>query len=127
MALLKYAYPKGWLLKVGSILLAAGSLSFATGCLFRNLFLNAVGWEPLLPLGFLAFIAGCISAGIALLKGSSTFKIAGTLLMVSGVLLLSYNDQYTPWMAIPFSVCILATIWHLPVCKAVVLYQSKPA
>lgn len=80
------------------------SLSYALGVLIRHVFLQATGWEPFMPFGFLAFIISWLLLGVLLLKEGFLTRLAGWLMIASAISLLSFNDQYNPYGAVVFGV-----------------------
>ncbi len=87
-----------------SILLAiGGALSYAIGSSVRAGLLSG-GWEPFAPLGFLVSVLGLFLAGVATWRAQIGPRMVPGLLLAASISLLFVNDQFTPWMAIPFGV-----------------------
>ncbi|HEY1022051.1 MAG TPA: hypothetical protein VGE06_07045 [Flavisolibacter sp.] len=85
----------------------SGGLHFS-GRLVRDAFLQNVGWEPLLPFGFLLFIGSLFTMGIFALRKKAVAPVTGVLMIVTALLLLFFNDQYLPFMAVPFGFAVIA-------------------
>ena len=78
------------------------SCMYALGVLIRQCFLQATGWEPLMPAGFLAFIILWAVSGVICQKAGYLSRFAGMLQIVSAISLLTYNDQFNPYGAVAF-------------------------
>ena len=105
------------LLAIAATLLLVGSIAYAFGSLMRNIFLKGVGWEPLMPIGFMVFIGGLSLTGVAIWRVRVLPWLTGFLFMVSGICLLAFNDQYNPWMSLPFGLCMLSIVYLLVLYK----------
>ena len=82
------------------------SVCYAAGRLIRNLFLEGIGWEPLMPLGFLGLIINCGLIEIFARKAplsQSSFKFN-----IDALCLLLFDDEFLPLIAIPFGVINIA-------------------
>jgi hypothetical protein len=80
------------------------SLAYALGVLIRQFFLQATGWEPFMPLGFLVFILSWIILGVLSLKKQILSRFESLLMITSGISLFTFNDQYNPYGAVVFGV-----------------------
>jgi hypothetical protein len=85
----------------------SGVLHF-TGRLLRDAFLQKTGWEPLLPFGFLLFIGSLFTAGVISVRKQAVASVTGVLIILTAILLLCFNDQYLPVMAVPFGIAVIA-------------------
>ena len=97
---------RGKLFKTAVLLFGIGSVSYGLGSLIRNLFLAGVGWEPLMPLGYLAAGVGLLLLGVASLTNKVFPKPTALLILFSGIFLLLFNDQFLPATAVPFGIGI---------------------
>jgi uncharacterized membrane protein YgdD (TMEM256/DUF423 family) len=108
ISMLSYAGVKSRKLTVSCFVpLMAGAI-YVTGRLVRDAFLQSTGWEPLLPFGFLLFIGGLITMGIVSLQQKAVPKTISVLLIATAISLLFFNDQYLPFMAVPFGLGVIA-------------------
>lgn len=98
----------GRLLFTASLLTLTGSSIYALGRTLRLLFLEGIGWEPLLPLGHLLTAGGLALAGLAAIRRKVLPRSTGIQMTVSGLCLLGFNDQYLPVMAIGFGACVVS-------------------
>jgi hypothetical protein len=81
----------------------AGATLYALGHTARLYLAGA--WEPAVPFGFLTTIVCLILLGASLIREDVRFRGVGTAIVVSGLCLLLFNDQYhTAWAALPFGV-----------------------
>lgn len=94
-------------LSTASFITMAAGVIYVCGRLIRNIFLNTTGWEPLLPLGFIGFVAGLYYMGVIALKHKVVSRLVSILLIATATFLLFFNDQYLPWMAIPFGLGVI--------------------
>jgi drug/metabolite transporter (DMT)-like permease len=84
-----------------------GAILYACGHAFRQFLSGA--WEPAVPLGLLLSVASLLVLGGSLLRTRLLPSGAGAAVLLSGLLLLAFNDQYlTAWMSVPFG-----AIWTL--------------
>lgn len=98
----------GRLLKTVCRAVMLSSLVYALGVLVRHVFLQATGWEPLMPLGFLAFGISWATLGVLSLKRGFLSRSTSLLIVASAVAILSFNDQYNPYGAVAFGALMLA-------------------
>lgn len=97
---------RGLLLTASRILLFS-SISYATGSLIRTAFIPGK-WEALMPLGFIGSAIGLLLYGIAARKRKLWSSFLSLLIIMSALILLCFNDQYLPWVAIVFGSLMLA-------------------
>lgn len=88
------------------LIFLSGGLHFC-GRLVRDAFLQKTGWEPLLPLGFLLFIGSLFTMGVLTIRKKADAPVTGLLMILTALLLLFFNDQYLPFMAIPFGLAVI--------------------
>jgi hypothetical protein len=101
---------RGQLFKIVCYVVIYSSLAYALGVLIRQFFLQATGWEPFMPLGFLVFILSWIILGMLSLKKQILSRLESLLMITSGISLLSFNDQYNPYGAVVFGVLTLLMV-----------------
>lgn len=80
------------------------SLIYALGVSIRHIFLQETGWEPFMPLGFLAFIISWAFLGVLSLKRGMLSRLSSVLMITSAIGLLTFNDQFNPYGAVVFGV-----------------------
>jgi hypothetical protein len=81
----------------------AGAALYALGHTARLYLAGA--WEPAVPFGFLTTIVCLILLGVSLFREHVGLRRIGVSVVVSGLCLLLFNDQYqTAWAAVPFGV-----------------------
>lgn len=90
---------------MAAALFLIGALFYPLGAFVRTGFMDG-RWEPLMPIGFLLVVAGCALYGVATLRAKVFSKPASLLLIGASLLLLAFNDQYTPWMGSVFGVVV---------------------
>lgn len=83
-----------------------GALFYPAGAVVRTGFMEA-RWEPLMPIGFLLTVAGCLLYGIATLVTKLFPRPLSWLLIGAAGSLLAFNDQYTPWMGTVFGAVVI--------------------
>ncbi|MFD2248171.1 hypothetical protein [Pontibacter ruber] len=110
LKMLAFRKAGGWLFKTVCQAVVLSSLSYALGVLIRHVFLQATGWEPFMPLGFLAFIISWALLGVISLKKGFLSRAAGLLMIASTISLLTFNDQYNPYGGVVFGVLTLFMI-----------------
>src|SRR6478672_7541690 len=84
---------------VGAILILLGGITVS---LYPGTF------SYLMVSGFLFSVAGFILTGVTVLRHNLLSSTTGYAIVFTGIILLFFNDQYTPWMA---TVLGLASLW----------------
>jgi hypothetical protein len=110
LKMLTFSKAGGRVFKTACQAVVLSSLSYALGVLIRHVFLQATGWEPFMPLGFLAFIISWILLGVLSIKRGFLSRLTGLLMIISAISLLTFNDQYNPYGAIGFGVLTIFTV-----------------
>ena len=82
-----------------------GSVFYPVGTIVRLEFMKGA-WEPLMPIGYLLVVAGCLLYGITTLITRLLSKTVSVLLMAAALSLLAFNDQYAPWMGSVFGLVV---------------------
>ncbi|MER2998104.1 hypothetical protein [Pontibacter populi] len=106
LKMLAFEKAGGRLFKAVCLAVVFSSLTYAVGVAIRHLFLQGTGWEPFMPLGFLAFIISWALVGVLSLKKGFLSGLAGALMIGSAISLLTFNDQYNPYGAIAFGILV---------------------
>jgi hypothetical protein len=94
-------------LTVACLVTITDGVVYVLGRLIRDTFLQQAGWDPLLPLGFLFCIGGLCAMGLVSFRQKAVSPISSMLLMVSAAFLLFFNDQFLPFMAVPFGLSVI--------------------
>jgi hypothetical protein len=124
LKMLTFGNEGGRLFKAVCRAVVISSLFYALGVLIRHVFLQATGWEPFMPLGFLTFIISWIFLGVLSFKKGFVSRLQCLFIVASGISLLSFNDQYNPYGAVGFGVLSLF-ILLLPQRKKSQFQRSK--
>jgi hypothetical protein len=98
------------MIKSAGRLLGLSSLSYALGVLIRHLFLQATGWEPFMPFGFLGFIIFLALLGVLSFRSGFLSRLTSFLMIASAISLLTFNDQYNPYGAVVFGLLAIFTV-----------------
>jgi hypothetical protein len=82
------------------------SIFYAAGSTIRTLFIPGK-WEPMMTFGFLGSIIGMLYCGIALYRSNAASPSLSYGIIAAALVLLCFNDQYLPWIAILFGLLML--------------------
>lgn len=97
------------LFSVAAACLLTGAIFYPLGAGVRYVFLKGA-WEPMMPIGFLLVVAGCLLYGIISLRTGLHSKAASILLIGCALSLFGFNDQYTPGVGTVFGVIVTAFV-----------------